>query len=206
MSVQVSGESIGKRFNRNWLFRKINFSCETGESLAILGNNGSGKSTLLKIISGVMPPSEGQLTYRVQNHNLYPDRYYRHISFVAPYMELPEELTLAEFLNFHTRFKPLVNGFTIQNLLHELRFQKAANQPLSQFSSGMKQRLKLGIALHAQTPVLLLDEPCTNLDDYNIAWYRDTVRNLLSDKIVIISSNAAIEYDFCEKQLSVQNR
>ena len=100
-------EQVSKRFQTNWIFRKLSVELSTGESLFVNGPNGSGKSTLLKVISGWVSPNEGTVVYRGASGEISVDDVFNYVSICAPYLELLEEFTLEELLNFHQGFKPL---------------------------------------------------------------------------------------------------
>jgi ABC-type multidrug transport system ATPase subunit len=110
-------------------------------------------------------------------------------------------MTAEEFLSFHKQFKLL----TLANneILQIIGLQKAAHKQIRYYSSGMKQRLKLAQAFFCTTPVLLLDEPTTNLDAEGIALYQCLIDNYTKDKLVIISSNDKQEYEFCETIIAI---
>jgi ABC-type multidrug transport system ATPase subunit len=189
----------GKRFNRDWIFRHLQYEFLPRQHYAITGPNGSGKSTLLQVIAGAMAISEGTVQYT----DIPPDQAYRHFAFSAPYLELIEEMTATEFLRFHTAFKPFLPSLSIAAILDAVGLENAAHKQVRFFSSGMKQRLKLAQALFSDTSVILLDEPCTNLDIEGIALYRRLIRKYSADRLVIISSNDPQEYDFCEKAINI---
>ena len=127
----------------------------------------------------------------------------RQLAYCAPYLELIEELTLSELLTFHTRFKPLRPGLTPQALTELMYLENSRHKLVRDFSSGMKQRLKLALALYADAPLLLLDEPTTNLDRAGVAWYQEHVRATLAGRTVLVSSNVPEEYEFCAERLNV---
>lgn len=196
----------GKRFNRDWIFRHVNYRFETGRSYAITGPNGSGKSTLLQAIAGSLHLSEGQLTYHGVTENEPPveqDQMYRYISLAAPYLELIEEMTAREFLTFHGNFKPLDPSVNIEGILDTIGLSKAMDKQIRYFSSGMKQRIKLAQAIFSDVPVLLLDEPCTNLDKPGYDLYHSLIHTHGTGKLIIVSSNDANEMDFCTERISI---
>ncbi|MFT3949766.1 MAG: ATP-binding cassette domain-containing protein [Agriterribacter sp.] len=208
--MKISLTNTGKRFNRDWIFRHINYQFISGTYYAITGSNGSGKSTLLQVISGAIAASEGAVSYQLSaisgqrsaTGNI-GDEIYRYISIAAPYLELVEEMTLKEFLQFHSRFKPLLLSVTIDNIIQILTLQAATNKQIRYFSSGMKQRVKLAQAFFSDTPVLLLDEPCTNLDADGIALYHQLVNDYCKDRLIIVSSNDEVEYSFCKEIIRI---
>jgi ABC-type multidrug transport system ATPase subunit len=202
--MQISLSEAGKRFNRDWIFRKISYDFSSGNSYAITGPNGSGKSTLLQVIAGAMVTSEGQVSYKISGKKMDGEQVYKLLSIAAPYQELIEEMTLTEFLSFHGKFKPLLTGFTVARAIGEVNLSSAANRQIRYFSSGMKQRAKLAQAFFSDVPCLLLDEPCTNLDVEGIALYHRLVEQYTRDRLVIVSSNDVQEYGFCTEEIRME--
>ncbi len=201
--MKIILENIGRRFNREWIFREINYTFESGQSYAVLGLNGSGKSTLLQLISGSLTPSEGMISYQSNGKDLDIESVFQELSMAAPYMELIEEFTLREQIDFHFGFKRYRDGIDSTKVIEILGFEKSRNKAIKYFSSGMKQRTKLALAFCSDTPVLLLDEPVSNLDNNGIAWYLDLVQQFASDRLVIICSNQEQEYGFCKHRIQV---
>lgn len=191
-------DKLSKRFNRDWLFKDLDYQLFTNNSYAIIGPNGSGKTTLLKIIAGMIPSTRGNITYHANGKKIDPDTVYQHLTFVAPYMDMLEDLTLREFYTFHFNLKPPQNGFSALNVAENAGLDHAMDKPIHTFSSGMKQRAKLALGLYAATPILLLDEPTSNLDESGVLWYVKEIKRVKSEKLLIISSNQHIEYDFCD--------
>ncbi len=198
-SIRLS--NISKKFGSTWIFKNVSIEFEAGKKYAITGPNGSGKSTLLKIIAGIVTPHEGKIEVYNNKLSLSPDEIFKKISFCSPYMELPEELTLTELLTFHTNIRPI----SIQNnqLINELEIEP--DKEIRNYSSGMKQRLKLALAFYTQSSILLLDEPASTLDEHWMSWYLKTVQAVSAGKILIISSNMAAEYAFCNNILNILN-
>jgi len=201
--MQISLSDTGKRFNRDWIFRNFSHEFNTGNSYAITGRNGSGKSTLLQVIGGAIAVSEGTVDYSIDGKVIEPDNFFRHLSIAAPYQELIEEMTLTEFLDFHRRFKPLLHGYPVKKVIEKVQLADAAEKQIRYYSSGMKQRAKLAQAFFSDTAVVLLDEPCTNLDADGIALYQSLINEYSESRIVIVSSNDVQEYGFCSFQIDM---
>ena len=201
--MQIIATGLGKRFPRDWIFRGLTRSFQPGSATAVLGPNGAGKSTLLNTISGQLLPTEGELTYTLGGRPVAVEDLPRHLAYAAPYLELLEELTLLELLQFHTQFKPLRLGVSLDKLIDLMYLANSRHQLVREFSSGMKQRLKLALALYADAPLLLLDEPTTNLDATGVAWYQEHVEATRAGRTVLLSSNVATEYAFCDEVLMV---
>jgi ABC-type multidrug transport system ATPase subunit len=201
--LKISLENIGKKFKNEWIFRNLSFEFLKNESIAIIGPNGSGKSTLMQALAGAIPINEGKVTYINEEKFIPDENWHDLLSFSAPYLELIEEFTLAESVNFHIKFKPFQNDLTSSDFLQIIDLEKHKNKPVKNFSSGMRQKLKLGLAFYSRTQILLLDEPTSNLDQNGFEWYLHNVEKALKDKIVIVSSNEPKEYTFCEKHLNI---
>jgi len=195
----------GKRFNREWIFRHFNYTFEEGQSYAIIGPNGSGKSTLLQVLSGSMMLSEGNVQYSVSNAQYSIETIYQHVSIGAPYLEVVEEMTLKEFLDFHHGFKPFLNGITTDKIISILELEKAVNKQIRYYSSGMKQRVRLAQCIFSDTQIVLLDEPCTNLDAAGIELYQQLINEYCKDRLVIVSSNDEVEYRFCKEKINISD-
>lgn len=207
-AIAIQLTDLGKRYNREWIFRHINYRLETGRAYAITGPNGSGKSTLLQAIAGSLHTSEGKLDYYAANNQentglIDPECLYRYLAIVAPYMDLVEEMTAKEFLFFHDQFKSFISGISITEILKLIGLEAAADKQIRYFSSGMKQRLKLAQAVFSEVPVLLLDEPCTNLDNSGYELYHSLIADYCAQKLIIVSSNDAMEIDFCTERLHI---
>ncbi|MDR3716902.1 MAG: ATP-binding cassette domain-containing protein [Puia sp.] len=203
--MKITLIDAGKRFNRDWIFRHLSFEFKTGRSYAITGSNGSGKSTLLQAIAGAIDLSEGTVKYENGDAGISPERAYQYISFAAPYLELIEEMNLPEFLNFHAGFKPFLPSLNTATIISLLGLQGADHKQIRNFSSGMKQRVKLAQSIFSDTPVVLLDEPCTNLDADGIALYKKLIGDYCTGRLVIVSSNDRQEYDFCEEAIPIMD-
>ena len=226
--MTISLSEVSKRFNREWIFRNFSYHFYSRHSYAITGPNGSGKSTLLQVIGGAIGMSEGEIKYEVSGEDsgvriqdteyriqetsikavetslkIDPDKAFRYISISAPYLEVIEEMTATEFLQFHHKFKPLLSGCTIHQIISIVGLENAAHKQIRYYSSGMKQRIKLAQAIFSDTPVILLDEPCTNLDAEGIQLYLQLVNDYCTERLVIVSSNDIQEYSFCEKRISI---
>jgi ABC-type multidrug transport system ATPase subunit len=203
--LQIKAEEIGKKFKNEWIFKNLSLEMQTGVPIAIVGPNGSGKSTLMQSLSGIIPTNSGKVFYTENNQNLEEDKWHTKISYAAPYLELIEEFTLIEALKFHIKFKPFVNNLSIEEFLVKVELEKHKNKQIKNFSSGMKQKLKLGLVFMSQSDVFFLDEPSSNLDQNAFNWYFENVQLHLKDKLVIISSNEPREYSFCENHINILN-
>ncbi len=203
MTIQLT--DAGKRFNRDWIFRHVTYHFYRGKSYAITGPNGSGKSTLLQAIAGSMNMSEGICESLIADRKLEDGEIYKYISIVAPYLEVIEEMSAKEFLLFHASFKPLLSSVTIDEVIKIIGLEKAADKQIRYYSSGMKQRVKLAQAIFSDAPVLLLDEPCTNLDKTGYDLYHQLINSYCSNKLIIVSSNDEKEMDFCEEKISIMD-
>ena len=197
--MQVSLHQVSKRYRYDWVFKEIDFRFRQGGRYSLTGPNGSGKSTLMKVISGHLTPSKGTIEFVSGGKKIAVEDVYRQVSYAAPYIDLIEEFTLSEMLRFHRQFKPFLKNITAENIIGLLAFPKAKNKEIRHFSSGMKQRLKLALALCTDASLLLLDEPTTNLDRQGVDWYLQLIEKYLGDRTVVVASNVAEDYGFCDE-------
>lgn len=201
MTIQL--HNAGKRYNRDWIFRNLNYTFQLGTHYAITGPNGSGKSTLLQVLSGAVSINEGSCSHSFNNATIAPEKIFNYASLCAPYLELVEEFTLTEFLTFHQSFKPFVNGMSVAAVIEAVQLTHARHKKINEYSSGMKQRVKLAQCILSNTPLVLLDEPCTNLDTAGVALYNQLIKTYCSGRMAVVSSNDIAEYGFCEAVLDI---
>jgi ABC-type multidrug transport system ATPase subunit len=201
--MNITLENIGRRFNREWIFRGVTYTFDITGSYAILGPNGSGKSTLLQVLNGSLVPSAGSIKYFNNNKEVEVEKVFNYLSLAAPYLEVIEEFSLNEMIDFHFKFKAFKPGVDKGALVDILSLPGNANKLIKYFSSGMKHRLKLALAFCADTPMLMLDEPTSNLDTQGIDWYLNLVEKFSENRLTIICSNQEHEYSFCKHRLSI---
>jgi ABC-type multidrug transport system ATPase subunit len=196
MNYQIQLKDVAKRYEQSWIFKDVSYSFHAGNRYVILGNNGSGKSTLLRCIANIHDINKGELLHLWNGEKIKSDKIFQQISYCAPGMELIEEMTLLEFLKFHFSFKSILTEYSIDDIFKIIQLEKHKHTLLRNCSSGMKQRVKLAQAFFSQTQVILLDEPCTNLDAQGIQLYQDLLASIsqASDRIVIIASNDEREF------------
>ena len=198
--MRIKTENLSKRFNREWIFKNLNYEFDSTGTFAIVGPNGSGKSTLLQVLWGQLVPTSGSIAYSTNDIAIEPSELFKHISIATPYMDLIDEFTLSEMIDFHFKFKRLKSKIELAEIPDLLELRHASDKLISNFSSGMRQRLKLGLAFFADSDVLFMDEPTTNLDNKSIEWYWKHLDNILNHRMVIIASNQSHEYpENCSK-------
>jgi ABC-type multidrug transport system ATPase subunit len=194
--MRVILNKVGKQFDQHWVIREMSGSFSAPEAVAVLGQNGSGKSTLIKMLSGYVQPDAGTLEF-IDSSKITADEIYQKVSMAAPWMELIEEFTLEESLQFHGRFRNWIKPYTIKQLLEISELTHAAHKQIRHYSSGMKQRVKLLLAILTQSQLLLLDEPCSNLDANAVSWYQQLLKEHRGDRLVFVASNHQTEEIFC---------
>jgi ABC-type multidrug transport system ATPase subunit len=201
--MEIILTNLGKRYNRDWIFRHLDYTFLEGKKYALTGPNGSGKSTLLQLIAGALSHNEGTIGYTINDHSCSSEEIHQQLSLAAPYMELIEEMTAKELLKFHSTFKNL--RLPINEIIEIVGLTKATNKQIRYYSSGMKQRLKLAQAFFSETPVLCLDEPTTNLDAAGIVLYNQLIDQHTNNRMVLISSNDEEEYKCCDEVIKIED-
>jgi ABC-type multidrug transport system ATPase subunit len=201
--IRIELNGVGKRFNREWIFRDMTETFHPGQVYAVTGPNGAGKSTFLSILWGQTPPSLGTIRYQCEKGIVPDDQIFKHISIAAPYMDLIEEFTLMEQLQFHFSMKPARDGINPETALKRMYLEQAHDKHISNFSSGMKQRVKLALAFFTQADIIFLDEPGTNLDRQAFDWYLRQLAEVASGCTIFIASNQESEYPLNAQKIDI---
>jgi ABC-type multidrug transport system ATPase subunit len=192
--LDITVKGLGKRFNREWIFRNLDYTFKPSTTYAVTGPNGSGKSTLLQVLWGQMPQSTGDLSYSSAGGSIPVEEIFKHLTIATPYLELIEEFTLSEHIHFHFKLKRSRNEMNEMAILEKLNLTHARDKHIANFSSGMKQRVKLGLAFFTEADLIFLDEPTTNLDREATVWYQQRIKELPSHCTIFIASNQPHEY------------
>lgn len=204
--MTIRFEQASRTFGAQIVFQDLNLEIEDGSRWAILGANGSGKSTFLKCLYGALSLSKGKLKYLSDGQELIPIEAARKIGYSAPYLELIEELPAGELLDTIAKFRPWRASWNKQSILAACLLDHAENKRVADFSSGMKQRLRLGIALCSDTDLIILDEPASNLDRDGLSWYQNFLSEELADRSLIVGTNYSDEEAFlCNRQLRISD-
>lgn len=205
MQIKISLNNLGKKYINEWIFKDLTYEINSSDKLVILGSNGSGKSTLLQAIASYLIPTKGEVSWRIGQEKIADEKIYRSLSMASPYMELIEDFTLEELVEHQQKFKPYTKNISVKEVISLMQLDHAAKKYLRNYSSGMRQRVKLGLAILADCPVLLLDEPCTNLDAAAVLWYQEMIKQHALHKTIIVCSNTVKEeYAFCNTTLEVE--
>lgn len=206
---KVHFSNCGKNYHNSWLFRNVNLELDLkiGNSYGILGDNGSGKSTFLLMITGQVGPTEGALNFSRNGVDIPALELHNFYSHSSPSMELPEELSLSDWFNFQNRIKPFQKDFSLDKLCEICQFtNKNKTKSILNYSSGMKQRLKLVLSFFTDVPICLLDEPLSNLDTKGINLFNHLIEEHSSKKAIVVASNREDEYYFTNTRLLISKK
>lgn len=204
-ALSLTLTNAGKKFGREWIFRGLDYEIKAGEKCVILGGNGSGKSTLLQTLSGFVTLNEGSVIHKSEESTINIEEVHSQLSYASPYLQLIEDLTLEEMIIHAGKYKKFLNGFSSNDIVKLSGLNTSSDKYIKQFSSGMKQRLKITLAVLADTGLVLLDEPVSNLDANAIAWYKQMISDHCNNRTVIVcSNNIPDEFFFCNKKLNVE--
>lgn len=195
--LTIECKDIAKRFNKEVLFKNFDYTFSGNTKYALLGYNSSGKSTLLKIIGGVLTPTKGSVNYSSS------DSSEALFSFSSPEMHLLDDYSVRELFQFHFNFKK--PKIAIEEQWNQSKLTPFLDKKYSDLSSGLKNKVKLALALFTDAPALLLDEPCSNFDDLNATWYNEMIEKHWQEGLVIVASNQEIEYKFCQESVNLQD-
>jgi ABC-type multidrug transport system ATPase subunit len=198
-------EGLQKKFGKQHILQDVSYTFQTGSKTVILGSNGSGKSTLIKILSGTLEATEGSPVYTFEGSNVTAKSAGLHVGIAAPYVALNPMFSLKETLAFHEQFCPFPEGFKLTDWLFKAGLAAHEDKRLSTFSSGMLQRVRLLLAVANDRPLLLLDEPLSNLDAEGVQFYTELIRSFALSKTIIVGSNyQKDEYSYCTDELLLE--
>ena len=198
-------EGLQKKFGKQHILQDVSHTFQTGSKTVILGSNGSGKSTLIKILSGSLEATEGSPVYTFEGSNVTAKSAGLHVGIAAPYVALNPMFSLKETLAFHEQFCPFPEGFKLTDWLYKAGLAAHEDKRLSTFSSGMLQRVRLLLAVANDRPLLLLDEPLSNLDAEGVQFYTELITSFALSKTIIVGSNyQKDEYAYCTDELLLE--
>ena len=201
--MQIIAEKLCKRYFYQWIIKDLDFVFESGASYAIEGRNGSGKSTLIKMLSGYLSPSSGQLKYTINGVDVNPSRVYKSLTLAAPYTDLIQEFSLKQVFEFHIRFKPFYEPMSYSEFESVIKLKNQGDKQIRFFSSGMKQKVQLALAVLSKSDLLLLDEPTSYLDENAKEWFRSLMAQFQIERTTIIASNDRFDKDLCSNIISL---
>ncbi|HEV2473444.1 MAG TPA: ABC transporter ATP-binding protein [Chthonomonadales bacterium] len=188
-ALSVALRGVWRHFGERTVLRDLSCACSEGQTLVITGQNGSGKSTVLKLIAGLLAPSAGEVSVKVDGARQSLTMRRRHIAYVSPDLSLYNELTGAENMHFFARLKGVrLDDADLKDCLHAVGLKGRGRDVVGDYSTGMRQRLKYAVALLGRPPIAVWDEPTTNLDSAGI----EITRRLLQEQVRRVRGGLAI--------------
>lgn len=200
--MEIRLNAVSKSYGRGNVLNRLDLNISSGEKLAVLGTNGSGKSTLLMLLSSQLLPDSGEVRYSHTGSEVKAEDAYKYISIVTPSMELPGEITTAAVASLYFSLRPISHGLTMTDFPRVCLDKAHHQKKISELSTGMRQRIRLGLAVMTEAPLLLLDEPLSNLDQAGQQWFAEIISRYAADKTIVVASNHNTqEYGFCNRTL-----
>lgn len=202
--IQLKAHNLEKRFGQKTVFSNLTIETDT-PVLGIAGINGSGKSTLLRCLAGLLKPSSGSVQWVIDGEQIKQTNLKNSLGYAAPYIQLYEELTVRENLEFIRNVRCLKSSNSISNLLEPLGADQLLERHFGELSTGQQQRIKLAAAIIHDPDILLLDEPGSNLDEAGKKIILSLVeRYKKRDRMVIIASNQQEELALCNEIIELK--
>ena len=206
-TVLLEAAGLAHRFGRRPALDPQSFRLESPAVVAVTGSNGSGKSTLLRILAGLLRPSAGEASLRVDGEEIAPAARRLCVGFASPDLAFYDEMSAEENLAFaaEARGLPDPRG-AARAALERVGLSSRARDLVPELSSGMKQRLRLAFALLGTPPLLLLDEPGSHLDEEG----RATVARLVEEEgragLVFLATNDEREWRLGAQRIELRRR
>jgi heme exporter protein A len=190
MALTVTAEGLARVFNRRKIFHGISFTIDPGKVLVITGRNGSGKSTLVKILTQLLSPSAGGVSYRDGGRELEERERLDAVGLVSPYLQLYDEFSARENLHLAVAMRGgSADERRVTELLDRVALGPRGDDPVGAYSSGMKQRAKYALALVHRPPLLVLDEPMSNLDAEGMEIVRGIMEEQRASGSLVVATN-----------------
>jgi heme exporter protein A len=206
VALSLIVEGLSKSFGTRRVLRDLSFTVKAPGSLGITGRNGSGKTTLMKILSQLAPPTRGKVAIRDGDAEIAEADCFNYLKMISPEMALYEMLTGYENLKFFSTLAGVrLERAEQDELLERVGLSMRGDDLVAAYSSGMKQRLKYGVALLAKPAILLLDEPTANLDDAGKGVVREIIAKQKSEGMLIIATNESEDLRQVEHVIRLDN-
>lgn len=194
----IEAISLCKRYGGFTAVDDLSFQVEPGQVLGFLGPNGAGKSTTMKMLTGFLSPTSG--TARIQGHDVIDDSLAarRCLGYLPEGAPSYGEMTVGGFLGFVAQARQLPSGSVdkaVDSASESLNLHSVMHQPIETLSKGFKRRVGLAQAILHDPQVLILDEPTDGLDPNQKHEVRRLIRDMASDKIVVISTHILEEVE-----------
>ena len=202
--LRVTVHRLGKAYGYRWALNEVGLEIHGGECVALLGPNGAGKTTFLKILTGLIAPSSGTISFDGMPSAGYPPRLRGQLGLLAPSDHFYENLTVAENLRFFTRLYD--KRTTVKELalaLERVGLAERGDDFADNLSSGMKCRLSIAKWRLLDPQLLLLDEPYGVLDGSGV----DLLENFLHEQcarghiVIMASHHVSRVLDLCNRAL-----
>ena len=207
-NLEINCDNLTKTFSGKTIFKNLSFNISSKESLTITGSNGSGKSTLIKVIANLIQASKGKISVRENKAEIPQDKWFQSTGFLSPYLNLYDELTGFENLDFFYRLRSTdakQSGEKIKHILQRVNLYEKRNELVKNYSSGMKQKLKIAFAVLNEPDILLLDEPRTNLDKAGVDLITEIAGKQREKGILIIATNDEDDKLLCDSALNIED-
>ena len=201
--MKIIATGVEKKFRKEWIFRKLDGTYSAGQSYALVGPNGTGKSTLLKLLAQFSLPTHGKVEFVHVDGTVIPtDKAHQYVAFAAPYADVIEEFTLSELIGFLQNLGFISAELDLLSFEKYMELSPGKGKLIKNYSSGMRQKIKLACALLSPRPILCLDEPTSNLDEQANQWFIAKLYENRS-KLIFIASNETIEIGLCDHLIAI---
>jgi len=199
MSIEV--KNLTKIYGKQKALDAINFRIESGEIVGLLGPNGAGKSTIMKILTGYIPPSNGEAFVNGQKIDAEAIEIRKQIGYLPEHNPLYLDMYVREYLLFVAGMYQIQNKKErVEEMILQTGLTKESSKKISELSKGYRQRVGLAQALIHDPSVIILDEPTSGLDPNQIIEIRDLIIKVGKEKTVMLSTHIMQEVEaICDK-------
>ncbi|KAA3663650.1 MAG: ATP-binding cassette domain-containing protein [Chloroflexi bacterium] len=203
--VMIEADGLTKKYGPHTAVSDISFSCTKGEVVGFLGPNGAGKTTTMRMLTGYMPPHQGD-AYIAGHHTISESMQARHkLGYLPETVPLYPEMSVEGYLEFIGRIRRIDNLWDrIDDVLQDVGLLDRAESYISSLSKGMRQRVGLAQALLHDPDVLILDEPTIGLDPAQIVEIRQIISDVGRKRTVLLSTHILAEVEqICSRVIMI---
>ena len=189
----IAIKDLWKKFGRFNAVRGLSFDVPEGSAFALIGANGAGKTTTIKILMNVLEPTRGTATVLGVDSRRISPREMARIGYVSENQDMPQRLTVSEYLDYLRRFYPTWDGALQDSILKQLRLP--LDRKIGQLSHGMRLKMALACALPYRPKLLVLDEPFSGLDPLISDEFMEGLLEQAGEMTILVSTHELDEVD-----------
>lgn len=206
----ISVQNLVKRFGTTVAVDGVTFSIPQGQLVGVLGPNGAGKTTTMRLLTGYLPPDDGEAELLGQNLKTHSLEIRRRLGYLPENNPLPDDIEVTDYLHFVGKLRGLHNNAQrmdrVKKMLKLCSLKDVVGKKLNELSKGYRQRVGLAQAMIHDPDILILDEPTSGLDPNQVQEVRGLIQDLKREKTLLLSTHILSEVQAACDRVLIINR